>query len=485
MILPDSEELCKTTSRWHCYITEKEGKYFITDGSFDIVPETAAKKPSVSGTSRNGQKITGPEELKQGDSLAIGPWNFSVEKAKNFLIDIDSDLEVMTDGKRATLKGENLKSPGDYKSLLELFMKLSHIGNIEDCLGRMMEYVAEKIPAAEVSAILIEHKGENPNARAAWQKKTGRIFDFKFSSNLLKQLSVKEPFLLTPRLSNPTLSQTSQKISSALLVPLFGKEERIGILYMDNRGRDKAFTEEDLHLAAALGSAVSFQLAMEKQIFMSRLEENLKQYFSPDVVRLLVKEANAGKSLGLDVSEQIASVLFVDMTGFSEFCHKHSPREVGELLNPYLKLMTECIHKHGGFVDKFIGDAVMGVFGGQITESQSQATEHALQAVRAARDMIKEWSNKTRLKWNMPIPLRVGINTGKMIIGNVGFPGRMEYTVLGDAVNLAARMQKLAAPNGIAVADETRLWIQKEFNCEDKGEREVKGFGTVKVWDIK
>jgi adenylate cyclase len=375
---------------------------------------------------------------------------------------------------------------GEYKQLHELFMELSRIDNVEECLARALAFAAEKIPAAKVSAVLLERSGEGPTVRIAWQKNSGRIFDFKFSSTLLKQLSVNEPFFFTPRIADPTLSQSVENINSALLVPLWGRQGRLGVLYMDNRGRSTPFTEEDLNLAAGLASAISLQLAMEKQISLGRLEENLKQYFSPNVVRRLIKDAGAEKPLGLGVSEQTATIVFVDMQGFSEFCHTHTPREVSELLSPYFKLMTECIHRHGGYVDKFIGDAVMGVFAPQNFENApGREPAHASQAVRASRDMIKEWANKLNSKWGQLIRLRIGVNTGSVVIGNVGFPGRMEYTALGDAVNLAARLQKLALPDSIALTDATRRLLKTEFTCEEAGERVIKGFGPVKVWHIK
>ncbi|MCG2726568.1 MAG: FHA domain-containing protein [Elusimicrobia bacterium] len=495
LILPDSVELRKTTSRWHCHISEKGGKYFINDGSFGIVPETGAKKPSVSGTFRNGQRITGPEELKPGDSLAIGHWNFRVEKAKNFLIDIDDVLETVQSGKRSTLKPKGRESHIGYRRLHDLLMELSRFENMEDSLSHLLAFAAKKIPAAQALAILSNDRGAAFSARLAWKKDFGRLFDFKFSSSLLERLHVSEPFLLEQRISDPTTSQKFQNITSALLVPLRGWRGKLGALYMDNRKGDKIFTEDDLYLATALGGLISLQLMTEKQIFLCRLEENLKQYFSSNVVRRLVEEAGDGKLPELTVTKKTAAILFVDINGFSEFCRANSPEEISGLLNPYFRLMSECVHRYGGYVDKFIGDAVMGVFeaAGLPAEAVVAGTKDnpeadslcSLRAVRAARDMIKVWRGWTNSELGKAMPLRIGIDTGRVVIGNIGFSGRMEYTALGDTVNLAARLQKLAGPDGIALSDAGRLLIEKEFRCEDGGEREVKGFGTVKVWDIK
>ncbi|MBI4802988.1 MAG: FHA domain-containing protein [Elusimicrobia bacterium] len=485
LVLPDSAELRKTTSRWHCYIAENAGRYFIADGSFDAVPETGAKKPSISGTFHNGRRLKEPEAIAPGDTISAGPWDFKVGEAGIYPVNIDDALKLINEGKRSIIKMEELKSPAGYQRLHELLMELGGFDNIEDSLAHVLAFAARKVPAAEVIAILLENHAEGPAVRLAWQKKQGRVLDFQFSSSLLERLRVREPFLLEPGISSPSRSQKLQNITSALLVPLWSGRSRLGVLYMDNRGKGGLFTEDDLYLCTALGSVVSLQLLMEKQLFLGRLEENLKQYFSANVVRRLVEEAGAGKQPELGVSEKTAAILFVDMQGFSEFCRTHEPLEVSGLLNPYFMLMSECIHRHGGYVDKFIGDAVMGVFeeaGAGDTPAANSSC--ALRAARAAREMIKAWRGRSASQTGKTIPLRVGLDAGRVVIGNVGFPGRLEYTAIGDAVNTASRLQNLAPPDGIAVTDAVRSRAEKEFRCKKAGLRKLKGCGEIEVWNI-
>lgn len=483
LVLPESKELRTTTSRWHSYITEKAGRYYIEDGSFEFIPDTGLKKPSVSGTSLNGRPIEEPEELVPGAVVSLGPWKFTVEEARNYCVDINDALTRVQGGKRSTMKPKDPKAGAGYKQLHELLQESNKFDNIEACLTWVLTYAADRIPAAEIAAILLDRRGEPPTARLAWRRNLGRVFDFRFSSDLLKKLSVEEPFFLAPCLSNPSSSQNLENITSALLTPLSGGGSRLGVFYLDNRGAQKVFTEEDLYLASALSGIISLQLMAEKQIVLGRLEDNLKQYFSSNVARKLTAEARAGKPPQLEVAEKTAAVLFVDIQGFTRFCQAHKPREVSEVLNPYFKLMSECIHRHGGYVDKFIGDAVMGVFQqaepGQVV---GDARVPALQAVRAARDMIRAWSGCTNSGWGQTMPLRIGIDVGSVVIGNVGFPGRLEYTAIGNAVNLASRLQKLAMPGTIAVSDNTRELVEKEFRCEKIGVRELKGAGDIEVW---
>ncbi|MBU2574139.1 MAG: FHA domain-containing protein [Elusimicrobia bacterium] len=487
LVLPDTQELRKTTSRWHCYIEGKAGRYWLADGSYDVIPETGVKKPSISGTFCNGKPVKEPREIFPGDAISLGPWNFKVEEeeTKSFCIDIDDALKITQSGRRATMKAKDLKAGAGYKQLHELFLELNKLENIEECLARALSFAAGKIPAAEISAILLNRPGEAPSARLAWRKGKGRVADLKFSPSLLQQLSVKEPFFLAPRISHPSSGQNLQEITSALLTPLSGGGSRLGVLYMDNRGAKTAFTEDDLYLASAVSGVISLQLMAERQLFLGRLEDNLRHYFSSNVARRLAAEAKAGKSPQLEAADKTAAILFVDIQGFTNFCHAHKPGEVSGLLNPYFKLMSECIHRHGGYVDKFIGDAVMGVFQqAEPWDEPGAAGSPALQAVRAALNIIQAWRANSTSGWGRPMPLRIGIDAGRVVIGNVGFPGRLEYTAIGDAVNIAARLQKLAPPDSIALSDNGRGLVEKEFRCEKIGVRGLKGFGNIEVWIV-
>lgn len=485
LVLPDTPELRKTTSRWHCYIVQHGSRYWIADGSYEIIPEEGVKKSSVTGTFRNGRQVREPQELLPGDTLMVGPWSFKVEEeaVKSFTIDIDDALKITQSGKRATINEKDPRAGAGYKQLHELFLELNKLENIEDCLSRALAFAAEKITAAEVCAILLTRPGEEPKSRLAWRKGQGRVGDLKFSPSLLDKVSVKEPFFLASKISNPSSTQAMQQITSALLTPLTGGGARLGVLYMDNRGAKAVFNEEDLYLASALSGVISLQLMAERQIFLSKLEDNLRLYFSSNVARRLAAEAKAGKTPQLEAAEKNAAILFVDIQGFTNYCHAHTPPEVSGLLNPYFKLMSDCIHRHGGYVDKFIGDAVMGVFQqAEAFDDPKGESSPAHQAVRAARDMVQAWREKSAGGHSRPLPLRVGVDVGKVVIGNVGFPGRMEYTAIGDAVNISSRLQRMAPPDGIAMSPECKRLVEKEFTCKSLGPQELKGFGELEVW---
>ncbi|MBI4679126.1 MAG: FHA domain-containing protein [Elusimicrobia bacterium] len=486
LVLPNDPELLKTTSRWHCHIRDHDGRWFLADGN---APENTAgggrPKPSVSGTWRNGKRLPSPEELGPGDEITAGPWRFKVGERKEATVDIDALLTRIGSAQPRDLSIDAHKAKGKFAQFHELILKLNEAQGVEASLAVLLEFAMRKISGAEVAAVLVDVPGGEPRVRMAWSRASGLLNDFHFSSGLVSGLPTDKAFLLAGNIADATKSQLAADISSGLLVPLTARQERLGILYMDNRSRGTTFTEDDLYLANALASLVSFQIVQERQVFLSRVEQNMSHYFGPDVVQLILEETRAGRPVSPGVRERIATVVFVDLQGFSAFCRDKPPRMVADLLNSYFEIAAECIQRHGGHLDKFIGDGVMGVFGAQPFDPPAGAdVNHAAQAVRAAKDLVTAWAKDTKERSPAVLPVRIGVNTGKVLVGNVGCTARMEYSVIGDAVNLASRMEKLALANGIAVTDETWRMTGAEFLFKEGGFEEVKGFGTLRVWRL-
>ena len=188
-----------------------------------------------------------------------------------------------------------------------------------------------------------------------------------------------------------------------------------------------------------------------------RDKRRIRQAFSlylpaPEVERLVASDT--APTLGGE--SRVLTVLFSDIADFTRISEGLSPRELVSFLNRYLTLMTDTIEAHGGIVDKYIGDAVIGVFGAPL-----ENPDHALNAVRAAlacNRILADSRAEIGLPDNVPLATRFGINTGEMVIGNIGSSRRFNYTVMGDAVNLASRLEGANKEFGtfILVSDETR-----------------------------
>jgi len=479
LILPESAELRTQTSRWHCSIRLEGSQWLIADGGLQTQPETGKPKPSITGTKVNGTRIPGPTALRPGDSFEIGPWKFSVPA------ELPADPELLEKVAKGTARRVDAADPklkAQFGQLHELVLRLAKTPSIEESLTALLSYATAKIPGAEVAAILLADETGEFRARLAWQKDLGRMPEFPFSSALLNSLPAEQSFLLQGHVADPSKSQYLQDISSGLLLPLWGKGQRLGVLYMDNRRQGTNFSEEDLYLGSALASLISLQLALEAQADMTRIKENMARYFAPDVVQRIVERSAQAHIMGLEVQEKDITVMFTDLEGFTALSRTKTPQEITEILNPYLETVACCIQGENGHVNKFIGDAVMGIFGAQPGDQNSDAAVYAAQAVNAALLIPDAWAREAK-KRNIPaLRVRIGLNSGRAVVGNIGYRSRLEYSVLGDAVNVASRFEKLSPPNRCAVSQSTRDLTQGLFDYQDLGEREVKGVGKVKVY---
>lgn len=171
---------------------------------------------------------------------------------------------------------------------------------------------------------------------------------------------------------------------------------------------------------------------------------------SPVIDRMMAED----RPPELGGEERVVSVLFSDIAGFTKASETLTPSELTRGLNKYFSAMTDIVEDHGGFVDKFVGDAIIAVFGAPVSDSK-----HAEHAVRAALHMDRVMrSGHLQLSEDAPIHTRVGVHTGPVLIGNIGSPRRFNYTVMGDAVNLASRLEGANKGFGtrLLVSDATR-----------------------------
>ncbi len=202
----------------------------------------------------------------------------------------------------------------------------------------------------------------------------------------------------------------------------------------------------------------------------TRVRENLSRFLSPDVVEDVVQRREA-LTLGGEVRE--VTVLFADVVGFTPLTEEHDPQFVVGILNELFTIVTEIVFRHGGTVDKFIGDCVMAVFGAPYGREDDPA-----RAVRAAEEILR-WMEVGNAKWRgqlgRDLELAIGINTGPAVAGNVGSDKRMDYTVIGDTVNVAARLEAIARPGQILMTRATMERLGDEFDADAMGTHQLTG----------
>lgn len=193
-----------------------------------------------------------------------------------------------------------------------------------------------------------------------------------------------------------------------------------------------------------------------------QLKENFAHYLPSGLVAEILRHPDQVKLGG---KRQEVTVLFADIRGFTSYTEEHIPEQVVEKVNQYLALMTESILDFDGMLDKYVGDGIMAVFGVPLTDE-----EHLKKAIQAAlRIQTAVQKSEQELK------VGIGISRGEVIAGNIGSKKRMDYTVIGDAVNLAARLEELAGPGQILLSTRDYRLVESQVEAELINEVQIKG----------
>lgn len=189
---------------------------------------------------------------------------------------------------------------------------------------------------------------------------------------------------------------------------------------------------------------------VRKQVAAERERSNLARYFSPNIVGALSSDLS-----DLDRSTtQYAAVLFADMVGFTAISEKSSPHEIMVLLRSFHSRLAKVTFKHGGTVDKYIGDSIMVHFG--TPEPRDDDPVRALACAEAMIEEIEYWNHERKVAGLAPIQIGIGLHYGEVVVGNTGHTRRLEYTVLGDTVNVASRLERLTrgTPSHVMVSND-------------------------------
>lgn len=224
------------------------------------------------------------------------------------------------------------------------------------------------------------------------------------------------------------------------------------------------------------------ELAAEKRRLQleRQLRNKLGRYVGHNVVEQLVRQGIAPPE---KTERRNMTMLFSDIRSFTTISEQMTPEEVVAMLNEYFNVMTEIIHRHGGVVDKFVGDEIMAVFGhiGDPNDAPLHAVHAAIDMLKGARSLMAERNARGEVAFEIGI----GINTGDVVVGNVGAEHRMDYTVIGDAVNVAARLQQRAEGQEILISDTTYEAVKRHIKVRPKGEIRVKNrIEPVKVYQV-
>ena len=217
--------------------------------------------------------------------------------------------------------------------------------------------------------------------------------------------------------------------------------------------------------------ALAFNRMAEDLELNEKVKSSFGRYVTPEIMNMILKNPDSHWMKGSKVE---ASVLFVDIRDFTSLSEDRTPESIVDLLNEYFSRITESVIKHGGHLNKFFGDEAMAIFGAPVSNPR-----HAEAAIRAAldiREKIEHFDKKKDMD-DVDIQVGIGVNSGEILAGNIGSQKKMEYTVIGDNVNVASRLTSMAKPGEILISRRTYDLIKENISVkvERRGMVAVKG----------
>ena len=347
--------------------------------------------------------------------------------------------------------------------LYELPLKFGAAVELDQLLQLIVEQTVEIIPDARRGALLIRDRKTGQLLRSASVPVENPAVSTTLAERAINQhqgfIWSRDVPVLDTWVNGLPLSAHEHRIQSAIYAPLLWQGEVFGVVCVDNNETSDAFHRDDLRLVQAVAhhaAAAVAHLEIEKALrHDARVLTNFLKLVSPPLAEQLTQYRGPIR-LGGEFRE--ATILFSDIRGFTKLSSRMRPEDVAEMLEDYFERLVPIISRHNGMVDKFVGDAIVAVFGSPGADDLQQ-----LNAVRAALEMQTAMRAVSLARQSLGKPtgdLGIGIHWGEVVHGFIGSRERMEYTVIGDAVNRASRYCDGAAGGEILISPEVyqRVW---------------------------
>jgi adenylate cyclase len=365
--------------------------------------------------------------------------------------------------------------------LTRLARMLTVAESVDDVLARVLDLAFEAFPVDRGFILLSDDSGELicELARIKERSELRPAGEVPVSRTMLRAVMHERVALVTfdaqadQRLSGGESIRLHQ-IRSAMCAPLWSGERMMGAIQVDSPFHVGAFGERDLDVLTTLANYAAVAVERIRYAKKAELERQartrLERYHSPGVIEEVLRRGDEGMRR---LQSMEATVLFADLVGFTAFAENAPPERVAESIDAFLDLSVEAIFRAGGTLDKFIGDCVMAFFGAPVAQP-----DHAVRAVRAAVEIqegLAVW-NAGRAAEGLPgFRARVALNSGPVVVGDIGSARRVDYTVLGNTVNVASRLEGATPPGEVVIGPETNRLLAGAIPTEPFGELQLKG----------
>lgn len=483
-----------STSRQHARIEFAAGRFEIVD------------LQSRNGTFVN-EKMISRQVLRSGDKIKLGSFEMTFtsretpaatapisEESVNVAASIDlrglgnsmRDPTPVTAPLAAeqSIMGQSLRLPITWG--ISIFEKVTEAlltsPTLKDICEKILNGASQALPCERSLLMLRNPATGQLEIQAKWSKR-GDAETIRMSQVVVKRVLEQKQSLLIDDAATDYFNSESlmaAKVMSGMCAPLIRDDQVLGLIYVDSQRR-KAFRTEHLELLTGLALLVAVALQqdqlkreMEEQ---RKLKEWYERYGGAPPLNITPDAAAAGLNHMLAQSREV-SVLFADLSGFTSMSESRDPESIVQILNTIFEHFTQAVFDHSGMLDKFLGDGLMAVFGVPLYRSETtDESEHAARAIRAALSMQCALDDYNAAHATIaPLRLRVGINSGGVLLGDIGSVKRKDYTVIGDTVNVASRLESsVAQPGQVVVGPRTKQLAESHFLFQELPPAKVKG----------
>ncbi|MGD1147348.1 MAG: adenylate/guanylate cyclase domain-containing protein [Thermoanaerobaculaceae bacterium] len=459
---------------------------------------------STNGIKVNDRYVT-DAILADGDKIQVG--NFTVsfhrgESSAGFSVNSSTFLRSLEEFREDfRIEPGQLGSPAKttaatprervLEALAQVARTLLEVEELDPVLDKVMAAVFDQLPAERAYILLFTVEGQ-VELRIARSRGGTPLAEAPVSQTILDLVSRQKVAVLTSDAQADErfaagLSVRLHQIRSAMCAPLWHRDSVIGVLFVDTPLATGCFTAENLDLLTALANyaAVAIDRARLNDHIREarRVRERLERYHSPAVIEAIVGRQRSGSDAERHETREV-TVLFADMVGFTARCEGLEPPDVARFLAEFFTLASDSVFEFGGTLDKFIGDAAMAFFGAPL--EQPDHAERAVLAALAIRRRLKAWNHEREVAGLDVVEVRMAVNSGLVVVGDIGSATRVDYTILGNAVNVASRLEDaVAQPGQIVLGAGTQSAIAHLFPTEHLGNVQLRGLqGKLPVFRL-
>jgi len=429
------------------------------------------------GADKNGSALRFPIALS---GCVIG-WVTGTEEARPVAALIDH--LARREQERKSLAAETLDRYKEISLLYNFVDKIALCLNLNEVAKLVIEETRKNIRSSSASVMLLNQRTRNLEILAASGRESSPKMTLKPGVGIGIAGTVffsGKAEIVNNVASDPRYIKGANRVGSMMCAPLKTRDRVIGVINVSSE-EPVGYTAGNLKLLHMLTaqSALVIENAVfhENKLKEERIKSNLERYVAPQIVKAIM---DSKENIVFSPTKRNITVLFSDIRNFTTTCEQQPPEKIVEHLNEYFTHMVDVIFTHGGTLNKFVGDMIVAFFGapGKTDQNEKRAIESAIGMQKRIKTIPAVWIQNN-------FHTGIGINSGEVVIGNIGSPHHMDYTAIGDEVNTGSRLQSMAKGGQILVSRSVYEATKDLFQFKEIGSVQVKGKNrSVEVFEV-